>query len=99
MARNDSPRTRYGRDPRGQDEFGRYDQGRNNPNREPRVEHNYGYNGEGQDDHQEWDREHEPQRPPMSGSYGNESQQFRPSWPEQRGSYGEREYGQRDQSM
>jgi hypothetical protein len=99
MARNDSSRTRYGRDPRGQDEFGRYDQGRVNPNREPGIEHNYGYNGEGQDEPDEFERDRQRQPPPMSGSYGSESQQFRPSWPEQRGSYGEREYGQRDQSM
>src|SRR4051812_21687112 len=98
MARND-PRTRYGRDARGQDHFGRYDQARPSPNPEPGIEHNYGYNGEGRDDHEEWESERERQRPPMSGSYGNESHQFRPSWPEQRGSYGEREYGQREQSM
>ena len=85
MARDDSTRTRYGRGPRSgrPDDFGHYDQGRINPNREPGMEHNYGYNGEDRD-------EVERESPPST---------YRPSWPEQRGSYGEREYGQRDQSM
>lgn len=93
MAREEtSSRTRYGRGQRG---------GRQNY--EPNYEHTYGYAGDEPDYVRGWEGEGpyrgEQTRAWRGGSGRDYGQQFRPSWPEQRGSYGEREYGQSDQSV
>ena len=86
MAREDtSRRGRYGRGNRG----GRQNQDwQNRPSNEGNWQQDYSYSGS----RREFESESGFDRPGANEPY-------RPSWPEQRGSFGEREYGQGEQSQ